>query len=167
MVYPKTYLEKLIQDTIACYKSMYLEKGIAKRREKQINMLESLCHSVKYDSMLITRIKSLVEEIDVTTYGWIRWIYAPRSRFAILLEEALIQYEKTIALLESQSANKVKLVDVQAVKSVMVNDGERKHVDDINQASSGAIIPIPRQVVSFPPTHQLMLEAGSLSQNVE
>ncbi len=97
MIYPKTHLVRLIKDAILCYEAMV--NKMPKNREKQIQTLDRLCSSVQFDKILIIRIKYLIAEIDRACSGWIRWMYAPGSRFSSLLREAVAEYEKSILLI--------------------------------------------------------------------
>ena len=153
MIYPKTSLERLVQDAVECYKSMVTEQVVPKRREKQIMMLEALFKSVQYDTMLINRIKRLIVDIDTANSGWIRWLYVPRSKFSTVLTEAVNEYEKAIRHLEMQ----------QLECSTPVVSGSRKAAlpNHVIQSFSGREM-IPARPIVMPETRQLMNQARAL-----
>lgn len=150
MIYPKTYLERLVQDAVECYKSMVIEQGVPKRREKQIKMLEALFKSVQYDTMLIKRIKQLIVDIDTTNSGWIRWIYVPRSKFSAVLTEAISEYEKAIRCLEAQQLECSAPITAGAAKSSLVHS-----------PSVGKEMVSSRPII-MPQIHHLMEQARAL-----
>jgi len=153
MIYPKTYLERLVQDAVECYKSMVTEQGVPKRRKKQIRMLEELFKSVQYDTMLINRIKRLITDIDTANSGWIRWMYVPRSKFSTVLTEVVNEYEKAIRHLEIQQLE-CRTPDV-------LGSSKSASPNRVSQLFSSREM-VPAMPVIMPETRQLMDQARAL-----
>lgn len=155
MIYPKTYLEQLIKDAIECYRSMVVEGRIPRRRELQIQMLQSLCQSVQYDAMLLIRVKKLVTEIDLANSIWLRWLFVPRSKLSIVLEEAIDEYEKALEILEGQVLEKGKV-------GRLLNHTPSSQSHDVSQQSLVCNEPDTLVPVVMPHVRQLMQEARDL-----
>ena len=105
-MYPKAVLVTLIKDVIVSYK-ITVDK-VSHRREQDIAKISDICDVATYDTMVIHSIRGIIRKINYNTEGWFRWTYAPPSRLAQALDNAVSAYERSVRKQEKY-AQRVKM----------------------------------------------------------
>ena len=96
----KDVIVALIKDVIKAYRVQVNQVSV--QREKQIQKILMVCETVQYDTVVMHHLRCLILDLKLSSEGFFRWIYAPRSRLEAALSQVLLSYEQSILIKEKQ-----------------------------------------------------------------